>query len=361
MRGTIDRDTSAGSGTAATLTAFPTATGDPPSDAVLSVRDLHTSFGTDARPISAVRGVSFDLVRGRVLVLLGESGSGKSVTARSVLRLYGSSARVSGQASLGDMDLLAADERQLEQVRGREIALVPQDPTGALDPLVRIGAQLAEVLRHHGMVDSKAEAATRARELLRLVGIPDPDRVARSYPHQLSGGMRQRAVIAIAVACEPKVLLADEPTTALDVTVQAQILDLFVSLQQTLDMAILLVTHDVGVADQVGDEIAVMYAGRIVERGPTAQVLERPAHPYTRALLSSLPQPGVARGGLNAIPGRAVLAGEPLQGCPFSPRCPNTVDACTTDEPVLVPVGGNGSDRVAACSNPAGTELEVAS
>jgi peptide/nickel transport system ATP-binding protein len=348
--------------TAAPLAATsPLAAAAPPDGAetVLAVRDLHTSFGPVDASIDAVRGVSFDLTRGKVLVLLGESGSGKSVTARSILRLYGRSARISGLARLGDVELTEATDRQLESIRGRQIALVPQDPTGALDPLVRIGAQLTEVLRHHGMVATKQEATARARELLDLVGIPDPDRVLGSFPHQLSGGMRQRAVIAIAMSCEPRVLLADEPTTALDVTVQAQILDLFVALQRRLDMAILLVTHDVGVADQVGDEVAVMYAGRIVEQGPTADVLARPAHPYTRALLASLPTPGVVRGELAAIPGRAVLAGEALAGCPFAARCAHVRDECRAAEPDLVPVDGAG--RAAACSNPAALALAVAS
>jgi oligopeptide/dipeptide ABC transporter ATP-binding protein len=322
-------------------------------DAVLIVRDLHTEFGPSADPIHAVRGVSFALKRGGVLVLLGESGSGKSVTARSILGLYGTSARVSGEALVDGGNLIGASERELQGVRGRHLALVPQDPSGALDPLRRIGSQLSEVLRHHGITD-KAGAEARGLELLDLVGIPDPRRVARSFPHELSGGMRQRAVIAIAVSCQPAILLADEPTTALDVTVQAQILDLFSMLQKTFDMAILLVTHDVGVADQIGDQVAVMYAGRIVEQGPTAQVLDAPSHPYTRALLASIPQPGIKRGTLKAIPGRAVLAGEPVVGCPFSPRCVHSVADCSVAEPLLIRVG---PDRTAACSNPQALDL----
>jgi oligopeptide/dipeptide ABC transporter ATP-binding protein len=324
---------------------------------VLSVRGLHTEFGSVADPVRAVRGVSFDLHRGRLLVLLGESGSGKSVTARSILRLYGSKVRVGGEALFDGHDLFRATDREMERLRGNDLALVPQDPTGALDPLMRIGTQLTEVLRHHEMVQSKAEAVSRGEELLDLVGIPDPRRVARSYPHQLSGGMRQRAVIALAVACEPRVLFADEPTTALDVTVQAQILELFVTLQRSLDMAIILVTHDVGVADQIADDVAVMYAGRIVERGPAHEVLDHPVHPYTRALLASLPGPRVERGRLQAIPGRAVLAGEALAGCPFAARCRHATEVCDAVEPHLVAVGGLG--REAACSRLEAVALEL--
>jgi oligopeptide/dipeptide ABC transporter ATP-binding protein len=314
------------------------ATGRVTGEVVLEVRDLHTEFGSAKRPVQAVRGVGFELVRGRTLVLLGESGSGKSVTARSVLNLYGDKARISGQALLGDRDLLAASPRELRSVRGSRLALVPQDPSGALDPLRTIGSQLSEVLRQHGVVRSKLEARVRAVELLRTVGIPDPRRVAGAYAHQLSGGMRQRAAIAIGISCEPEVLIADEPTTALDVTVQAQILELFADLQQSMHMAILLVTHDVGVAEQLGHEVAVMYAGRIVEKGAAEQVLERPAHPYTAALLAALPTPGIPRGGLQPIPGRAVLAGEAHRGCPFAPRCPRATPESLATEPALLEV-----------------------
>jgi oligopeptide/dipeptide ABC transporter ATP-binding protein len=329
-----------------------------PDDVVLEVVDLHTEFGSVHDPIRAVRGASFQLQPGRTLVLLGESGSGKSVMARSVLRLYGSNARIRGAVRLGEVDLGAANERTLRSVRGQRIALVPQDPSGALDPLRSVGSQIVEVLREHDAVASKAEGRDRAVELLRLVGIPDPGRIVKAFPHELSGGMRQRVVIAIAVSCNPQVLIADEPTTALDVTVQAQILELFQSLQQSLHMAMLLVTHDVGVAREVGDEVAVMYAGRIVEHGPASEVLDSPSHPYTAALLASVPTPGVERGALAPIPGRAVLAGEPIKGCPFAPRCPRCVTASWTDEPDLVRIMPG---RVVACHNPIRAEEAVAS
>jgi len=318
------------------------------SDVVLDVRDLHTEFGPRSQPIRAVRGVDFHLTRGRTLVLLGESGSGKSVTARSVMRLYGGSARSTGAAILDGRDLMTAPEYELRAARGRRLALVPQDPSGALDPLRTIGSQLREVLRQHRMVPSRTAAKARAVELLRLVGIPDPGRVAKAYPHQLSGGMRQRASIAIGVSCEPSVLIADEPTTALDVTVQAQILELFAELQRSMHMAILLVTHDVGVAEQLGDRIAVMYAGRIVENGPAQQVLSEPAHPYTAALLAALPEAGIARGALKPIPGRAAMAGEEISGCPFAPRCERATPTSWLADPPLVSIG---PDRSVACVN----------
>ncbi len=312
----------------------------------LRIRGLETTFSSRGLTVGAVRGVDLDLRPGEVTVLLGESGSGKSVTAKSVMRLYGSSARFGGTVELDGRNLLALDRKAMLAVRGAEIAMVPQDPTGALDPLRRIGAQIVEVLRQHKVVSSKAAAAQRALELLDQVGIPDPRRVARSFPHELSGGMRQRAVIAIAVSCSPKVLIADEPTTALDVTVQAQILELFRGLIGELGSAVLLVTHDVGVAEEVGDRVGVMYAGRIVEFGPAAEVLRSPRHPYTRALLDSIPTPGLARGELRPITGQPPISGEFPPGCAFAPRCPHAMDRCHHSDAVLVEVG---IGRRAAC------------
>jgi oligopeptide/dipeptide ABC transporter ATP-binding protein len=323
----------------------------------LTVEDLTTTFGSGGRAVDAVRGVSFSVARGSTFILLGESGSGKSVTARSILRLYGDGTRVGGTVRLDDTELSALPESQMRAVRGRRIGLVPQDPTGALDPLRTIGAQLVEVLRLHKVVSGKLEARSRARALLKMVGIPDPVRVANCRPHELSGGMRQRAVIAIAIACEPEILIADEPTTALDVTVQAAVLEVFLDLQRRLDMSLLLVTHDVGVAEELGGDVGVMYAGKLVETGAVREVLAQPKHPYTQGLLDSLPTPGIARGQLKVIPGRPPLTGEDLPGCAFAQRCSQAISSCTGHIPALVTIG---EGRRSACPvvNAATQELE---
>jgi oligopeptide/dipeptide ABC transporter ATP-binding protein len=324
--------------------------------AALSVTDLTATFRTRGGVTRAVRGVTFDIRPGETFVLLGESGSGKSVTARAILRLYGGQAEIGGEVRLAGRSLLTLDARRMREIRGAELALVPQDPSGSLDPLRRVGGQLVEVLRLHKVCDSRAAAKTRALELLGLVGIPDPPRVARSFPHELSGGMRQRVVIAIAVSGRPKVIIADEPTTALDVTVQAQILGLFNELRTQLQTALLLVTHDVAVAADIADTIGVMYAGRIVEHGPADEVLRRPRHPYTRALLDALPTPTTVRGELKAIRGAPPVAGTHFTGCSFAERCDLARESCRAAEPALVLVDA-GHHAACPVVNPVGTEV----
>jgi oligopeptide/dipeptide ABC transporter ATP-binding protein len=314
--------------------------------APLEVTDLTTTFVSRHRRTEVVRGVSFSLRRGETMMLLGESGSGKSVTARSIMQLYGPAAELGGSVRMNGTELIGLGEQALRSMRGGQVALVPQDPTGALDPLRRIGAQLVEVLGVHGVERVKSAAKRRAEDLLAMVGIPDPKRVAGSYPHELSGGMRQRAVIALAVSCDPQVLIADEPTTALDVTVQAQILELIVELQQRLGTAVLMVTHDVGVAGDFGGRIGVMYAGRLVEEGPAQEVLSSPKHPYTMGLLESLPMPNVERGSLRSIVGSPPAVGAFPLGCSFAPRCPQARPSCHQDDPPLRVVT---DDRSAAC------------
>ena len=313
---------------------------------VLSVRDLTTTFTSGGQRIDALRGIDLDLYAGRVSVLLGESGSGKSVTARSILRLYGASAVLGGSVMFEGRDLIDLDESEMQPIRGSGIALVPQDPTGSLDPVRRVGAQIIEVLKLHGMVESKKEGKARAEELLGLVGLPDPQRAARSFPHEMSGGMKQRVAIALAICCDPTLLIADEPTTALDVTVQAQILDLFIGLTASTGSAMLMITHDVGVAKDLADHVSVMYAGRIVEQGPTEAVLVDPVHPYTKALLRAVPKPNLARGSLIPIIGQPPVSGMTLPGCSFAPRCPAAQPSCTEEIPELVSVG---TEHTVAC------------
>jgi oligopeptide/dipeptide ABC transporter ATP-binding protein len=307
--------------------------------ALLDVDRLTTAFPIEGRLVSAVSGVSFTLDAGETLALVGESGCGKSLTALSILRLVDPPGRiVGGTVRLDGRDLLTLDERDMRKVRGREIGLVLQEPMTALNPVYTVGRQIAEALEVHGLARGKA-ARARAIELLDAVRVPEPGRRVDAYPHQLSGGLRQRALIAAALACQPRLLIADEPTTALDVTIQGQILDLLRDLKARFQLALLLITHDLGVVAQQADRVAVMYAGRIVEEAPVRALFRDPKHPYTRGLLASLPGHRGTR--LKAIEGTVPRLGHIPPGCAFAPRCPDRFEPCG-DLPALVPTPDGG-------------------
>jgi oligopeptide/dipeptide ABC transporter ATP-binding protein len=319
----------------------PESTEKPPP--LLRVRDLVTTFRTEDDVIRAVDHVSFDVEEGQTVGVVGESGCGKSVTALSILRLIPSPpGRIqSGRVELRGRDLLQITEREMRDVRGNDISMIFQEPMTSLNPVYTVGAQIVEAIRLHQKT-SRAEAYDRARELLRLVGIPSPETNVHAYPHQLSGGMRQRVMIAMALACRPALLIADEPTTALDVTIQAQILELIRKLQEELKMSILLITHDLGVIAEYTKDVLVMYAGRVVERGPVRGIFASPKHPYTRGLLESIPRLGKARTRrLPTIEGMVPDLRRLPKGCTFADRCSMVVDACREKEPELEAVGEN--------------------
>jgi peptide/nickel transport system ATP-binding protein len=296
--------------------------------ALLEVRDLRVEFETREGLVRAVNGVSFAVEKGRVFAILGESGSGKSVTLRAIVRLHPSvRTRVGGQVVLNGRDVYALSETEVQEVRGGVVSMVFQEPMTALDPVYPIGEQIVETIVRHRRLGREA-AGRRARELLELVQIPSPERCLRNYPHEISGGMRQRAMIAIALACDPELLLADEPTTALDVTVQAQILWLLRDLQRRLGMAMVFVTHDLGVAAEMADEAAVMYAGRIVEQASIGDLLQRPLHPYTEGLMGATVRRGQRGQALVPIPGAPPDLTRLPPGCSFAPRCPHAREAC---------------------------------
>ncbi|MER6947944.1 ABC transporter ATP-binding protein [Nonomuraea sp. NPDC000554] len=305
---------------------------------VLEINDLHVEFRLEQGTVKPVNGVSLSVEAGQTLAVVGESGSGKTATALSVLRLHPSPPCVytGGEILAGGRDLLRLPERELRAIRGNEIAMVFQDPMTSLNPLKTIGAQIAESLRLHRDV-SRSEARAKAVEALREVGIPNPAQRAGEYPHQFSGGMRQRAMIAMALACRPKVLIADEPTTALDVTVQAQIMELLAGLQERFGMAIVLITHDLGVVARCADRVLVMYGGRPVELASVDALFDDPRMPYTRALLDSMPRSDVPGGApLDPIPGSPPNLFAPPSGCAFHPRCSRALPECAQRAPALV-------------------------
>src|SRR6266545_6437370 len=307
-------------------------------EALLRVEHLTTVFDTARGPVAAVDDVSFDIRPGETLGLVGESGSGKSVTALSILRLVQPPGRIAGgRIVFKGRDLLTLDEPSMRAVRGADISLIFQEPMTALNPVFRVGDQIAEALLVHGRA-SRQEARDKAIELLGAVRIPDPAARVQDYPHQLSGGMRQRVMIAIALACRPSLVIADEPTTALDVTIQAQILDLLREMKTAFNLALLLITHDLGVIAETADRVAVMYAGRIVETGPVRAIFRQPAHPYTRGLLASMPG-GTPGRRLRAIEGSVPLLGALPPGCAFNPRCPDRFEPCTSAPPPDYPAG----------------------
>jgi peptide/nickel transport system ATP-binding protein len=326
---------------------------------LLEVSDLRVHFETEDGLVKAVDGISYTVDRGQTLGIVGESGSGKSVSSLSVMGLTRArNARISGTVKFDGKDLLSASDEDLRAVRGNDIAMIFQDPLSSLHPFYKVGNQIVEAIQSHRDV-SKAQAYDRAVEMLSLVGIPEPRRRAGSYPHEFSGGMRQRAMIAMALANDPKLLIADEPTTALDVTVQAQILELIERLQAEFDTAVVVITHDLGVVAEMADEIAVMYAGRIIEQGTADTIFNAPEHPYTWGLLSSIPRMDAPRGEeLVPIPGRPPSLIHLPGGCSFHPRCPYVRDAHRRVQPVLDPVGGDPSHKV-ACLLETGTRKQL--
>jgi peptide/nickel transport system ATP-binding protein len=324
---------------------------------VLEVEDLSVRFDTDDGFVHAVDRLSFSLGEREVLGVVGESGCGKSVSFMSLLRLLPETAVVDGRATFDGIDLLRVPQSRLRRIRGKDIAFVFQEPMTSLNPAFKVGNQIGEVLRRHlGL--SRGDARRRTIELLELVRIPAPDRRVDEYPHQLSGGMRQRVMIAMALACDPKILIADEPTTALDVTIQAGILDLMRDIRERLGTAIVLITHNLGVVADVADRVIVMYAGRKAEEAPVHELFAQPQHPYTTGLLGAVPRPGSAggRGRLREIPGRVPSLATLPNGCAFAPRCPRADEQTRTEVPELREVR---PDHFVACFHPGpeGTEL----
>jgi oligopeptide/dipeptide ABC transporter ATP-binding protein len=322
---------------------------------LLSVRNLTTTFSTSRGVARAVDDVSFDLAAGETLAIVGESGSGKTVTSLSLLRLVPEPPGRIDPASRIDYqgrNILSMPPEELRRTRGGEIGMVFQEPSTSLNPVLTVGSQIAETVRAHRQVDRR-QARARAVEMMRLVGIPDPEERYGSYPHQMSGGMKQRIMIAIALSCEPKILIADEPTTALDVTIQAQILELLVGLKARLGLAVLLISHDLGLVAGIADRVVVMYGGRVVEQAPTAEIFAHPRHPYTEGLLQAAPRIDRPQRLLAAIPGSVPPATAWPAGCRFHPRCPHAWDRCVNDEPGLLAAGPSQVSRCWLIEEPA--------
>ena len=311
---------------------------------VLDVKDLHVSFDTYAGEVKAVRGVTFNLHEGEVLAIVGESGCGKSVSAQTIMKLNPMPpARIpQGEVHLGEHDIVNASEKEMQQLRGKEVSMIFQDPMTCLNPTKTVGKQIVEAIRHHRKLSAK-EAKAEAIKYLKLVNIPNAEERARQYPHEFSGGMRQRAMIALAMAVNPKLLIADEPTTALDVTIQAQILDLIKDIQKKYDTSIIMITHDLGVVANIADNIAVMYAGKIMEYGAAEDIFEHPAHPYTWGVLQSIPPEDTSdRKPLHPILGTPPDLFNPPAGCPFAARCPHAMKVCNQLYPPTCAQEGEG-------------------
>ena len=317
------------------------------SETILKVEDLKTSFMTSSGEVQAVRGVSFEVHKGEILGIVGESGSGKSVTSMSILRLLADTARIkNGKIEFEGTDLTKVSDKQMREIRGQKIAMVFQDPMSSLNPLIPVGKQVAEMIHVHHPEMKRDELQAATLELFREVRIPEAEKRLKSYPHEFSGGMRQRVMIAMALACEPDILIADEPTTALDVTIQAQILDLMRDLQKKMGMAIIMITHDLGVVAQMCDEVIVMYAGSICEQGTADEIFYNPRHEYTKGLMRSIPTAENNGQRLEPITGTPIDLLNMPKGCPFAPRCEAAMKICLKEKPVRMLIN---DDHMATC------------
>lgn len=323
------------------------------SQPVLDVRDLETTFFLKSGPFKAVNRLSYSINKGETLGIVGESGCGKSVTSFSLMKLIASPGEITyGSAKLNNVDLVQQSAQQMEDIRGGQMAMIFQEPMTALNPVLTIGYQMDEQIKKHLKFSDK-DSKDRAIEMLKLVGIPSAEERYLSYPHQLSGGMRQRAMIAMALSCNPQFLIADEPTTALDVTIQAQILELFQSLQEKMQMSVQFITHDLGVISEISDNTLVMYGGQMCEKGTTQDVLTSPRHPYTAALIESRPKIGVRSNRLKTIEGSVPAPHELPKGCPFATRCQRVKQECWNEKPIMqTMLNSSGRQQQVACFNP---------